>query len=124
MFFSRPAGHKYVHRTTPAKEDFDETDLTVEITWTDIILPDIVPVGTIAVLLGVYLKTTEANRTIQFRKNGDDNFVEGNGLTTQVAGQGIRNHFWVACDADRKIEYYKGAATWTNINVTVLAWII
>ena len=123
MFFSRPAGHKYFDRGDPSSEDFDETDLNVELSWTDIDLSGIVPAGAVAVLLAVMLNTVEANATMQLRKNGNSNFIEGDGLTVQVANQSVRSHFWLACDTARKIEYYLSPATWSTINVTVKAWI-
>ena len=115
---------EFVDRGDPASEDFDQTDIDIDKTWTDIDLSSIVPVGTVAVLLAVELRAAVANVTLQFRKKGNANFLEGNGMTTQVDAQSIRSHFWIACDTNRKIQYFRGAGEYTKINISVIAYIV
>jgi len=124
MFFSRPAGHKYVDRGDPSGADFDETDLTVKGTWTEIDLSSIVPIGAVAVAIALEVDTAPALATIQFRKKGNTNFIEGDGLTTQILDKSIRGTLILSCDSDRKIEYMLGDATWNEIDFVVKGWFI
>lgn len=118
------SGHKYVSRGDPDEADFDETDFTVQNQWTDIDLSSIVPSGTVLVLLAVLVRSSTAGGQLQFRKNGNTNFIEGDGIICDIANQPTCGTLLIPCDADRKIEYFSSEVTWTWIDVTIKGWFI
>jgi hypothetical protein len=95
----------YVDRGDPAAADFAWADVTADGTWRDLDLSGIVPVGTKAVSLYVWLSDNAVNSEIQFRKNGNSNEYAVQSTATQVANIIIRQNMIIACDTNRIIEY-------------------
>jgi len=122
MFFSRPAGHKYTNRGDPAVCDFDLTDFPAEDTWYDLNLSDIVPPNTKGVIITVKTVNSGAGGTMYFRKNGNSNVIEGDGVETQVALVKARANLIIGCDNNRIIEGFMSNLTFTSIEITVTGW--
>ena len=73
MFFSRPAGVKYVDRGDPANFDFDTGAFTDDNTWRELDLSSIIGVGVKTVHLRVRFASDSSGVSLAFRKKGNTN---------------------------------------------------
>lgn len=125
MFASgKPAGggHEYVDRGDPAARDYAIGDFTADGTWRDLDLSSIVPAGAVAVALSVIIQDDAVNSTFQFRKNGNSNTAVAAVARTLIANVIQYQDLFVACDANRVIEYSATNLAWINLDVTVKGW--
>lgn len=99
-------GMDYVDRGDPSTWDFRiSTNLTADDTWRDLDLSGIVPVGTVAVLMRTYQLDNTPGTSTQLRKNGSTNVINNQRAYTQVTNISNTITGFVACDANRKLEY-------------------
>lgn len=114
---------RFADRGDPAAVDFTELTLTADNQLHDMDLSAILPVGTSAALLAVEYTATTANQSIIFQKKGNTHGINEGKLATEVAAQKVSADIWVACDANRKIQYLiTDPHPPTAINVTVRGW--
>ena len=102
--------------------DFDQDDLTEDATWRDLDLSSIVPAGAKTVLLLVIVKDDAVGSVFYIRENGNSNEYNKSGIKTMVVNESNMQDFIVACDSDRKVEYYATNTTWTAIAIAVKGW--
>jgi len=124
MFFSRPAGQKYVDRGNVDALDFVVGDLTTDWTWRDLDLSAIVPVNAIAVHIVAIVRDDNAISNFQFRKNGFTTEINISRIATQSNLASMYMDVIQPCDADRVIEYRATNTTFSTISIYVRGWII
>ena len=124
MFFSRPAGHKFVHRGDPVSVDFTTGNFVKDDAWHDLDLSSIIPLGTKLVFFRITCECVNAARNVLFRKNGDSNFANIVQILTQISNLNISADICVSPDATRKIEYLVNPDTWDVIDLVVKGWIV
>jgi len=124
MFFSRPAGHKYVDRGDIDAYDFEVGDLTCDWTWRELDFSAIVPANAVAVHLQVIVRDDSAISNLQLRKKGFSNEINIGRVTTQNNLASLYAHIIQPCDADRIIEYRVTNTTWNTIALTVFGWFV
>ncbi len=114
---------KFIDRGNKATSaDFNQAVLNVDETWTDIDLSGIVPAGVKAVVISVYIQTTAALKSFQLRKNGNADIWNRSLMFTQIADLAFGGDAIVPLDSNRVIEYWRDAATWSTIQLTVKGW--
>ena len=116
-------GDTYVDRGDPANYDFTQADFTAVQTWTDHSFAGIVPAGAKAIHLRMVFRDNLVNTSFQLRENGNVSGRNVFSYNTINVDQWYSISDFVACDADRKLEYYTDGG-FTNINVVVRGWII
>lgn len=112
----------FIDRGDPAAYDWDHNDLTIDDGWHDLDLSAIVPAGAKSVEFNLYVSTTAVSKTFMLRKNGNANIINSAGLVPPVAGVPFRGDAEVACDVDRKIEYFGNAGAFNYIYIVVRHW--
>jgi hypothetical protein len=112
----------FTNRGDPNVVDWSNLVLTCDGAWHDLDLSAIVPEGTKAVLFAFYCLDNVASSTVKLRKKGNVNIINVAECRTQVANVAIYNVGIVACDADRKIQYYATNTVFTAIGLTVAGW--
>lgn len=124
MFYSRPAGHKYVYRGDAPDYDFKIGNFTIPQDWTALSLAHIVPKGAVAVALYLRANGNTPNARMYIKKNGQLStynvlvVAQGYG-SVQTINNGI-----VAIDNNRCIACKIDDATWNSIQLTVCGWFI
>lgn len=109
-------------RGDPSVADFTQATLTADGNWHDLDLSNIIPSRAKSVLLVCTIMDETANNTLYLRKKGNVNILNIINFTTQVANVFFRGDGIVACDKDRKIQYWLTAVPWTEIKITVKGW--
>ena len=124
MFFSRPAGHKYVDRGDVQDYDWTKIDLIADNEQHDLDLSSIIPIGTQLVAIVINLAGTDTVSKLVLRNK--DNTADWNSCTlnTQHANYTITHTKWVKPNADRLISYRLGAVTWGFVNLVVKGWLV
>lgn len=112
----------YIDRGDAQSWDWTLTDFSVENTWTDLDCASKVPAGASHIALRLLLTSDDLPARIDLRENGLSYEVTLSRCSVHVAA--VQSCFFlvVACDADRKIEYKRNIASWTNLNVHILGW--
>ena len=122
MFFSIPAGHKYVDRGDPATPDFDLSDIPDDDIWYDLDMSGIIPVGTAAVVISLYTSSSLAGSTLWFREKGKNNVIEGNGAEVVVANTYVRQNLLLPCNNNRTIQGNRNNLSFTIMEIVVTGW--
>lgn len=112
----------YNDRGDPSAYDFTLANLTTDGTWRDLDLSAIVPAGTKAVLLLINVWDDKSNTDLYLKEKGNSNAYNASRINTQIANVSILNDAIVACDDNRKIQYYAENTTWTALNLVVRGW--
>lgn len=113
----------YIDRGDPSSVDFSKTDFTIDGYWHVLDLSNIVPEGATLIHFSVAALVPFDDITMAFVKNGSVN--KKNGATIRVP-HGNKEYYksdWVACDVNRKIEYWISDVTWTTLDVLVRGWL-
>jgi hypothetical protein len=113
---------KKVDRGDPAAVDKVVGDFGTTGAWTDMDLSAIVPAGALFVDLSFEVQATAAGFGLTLRKKGNANGPASISARSQAANVLVPAFGSIACSTGRVIQYYLDAATWTAINLTVLAW--
>lgn len=122
MFFSRPAGHKFVHRGNPDGYDWTAGDFTVDSGFHDLDLSGIIPVNTKLVLLRAKFKSAEIGKFFELQRKGDYYHVNMFSLFSIVSNQWSCGDCLIQSDADRLIEYAITTGSSPTINLMVGGW--
>lgn len=122
MFFSRPAGDKFISRGDLAVYDFVTANFTIDYEWHTLDLSAIVPVGSHRISIEVSFRGSVGTELIIFK---NDDYVNNRNrlpfLTTDADIQWFGSGM-VDCSGDRKIKY-KFNSTVVDINLSVLGWV-
>jgi len=121
MYFSRPAGHKYIDRGDPADADFSQADLIQDNTWRLLDLSLVVGTGVKLLVIYTYFDNDVSLSYISFRQAGNSNPWNSDGVFNHVIGVAGYETILVICDADGKIEY-KSGSTDNKIDGSVRGW--
>jgi len=114
----------YVDRGDPSDLDFVVGDFTTDGDSHVLNLSGIVPAGATLVHFTFNIKDDALDSYIMFTKNGNSNTrVRMIGRTFAVNVTTDYEGF-VACDANRYIQYKAAPVTFTDINVTIKGWFI
>ena len=122
MFFTRPAGHKFVDRGDPVDVDFDKNDLTTDNTWNELDLSSIVPISAVSVIFHVVAKQATFGNVIMFRKKGNTNDTNLGALYVQVAAVYVSTEVTIPLAGDAIIEYNASDVVWDTLNINIRAW--
>lgn len=122
MFFSRPAGHKYVGRGDPSTVDFDKDDLTQDGNYHDLDLSAIIPKNIKLLILRLTVNTLEASISGMFRTKSNSNEINVEQFYTLVGGNPRYFTFLLSPNSSRIIEYKLGSASWSVCNITICGW--
>jgi len=117
-----PSPVSYNDRGDPSSWDFSKTDFTADGGYHVLDLSSKVPEGTTLVHLLVHALTAYNNSLIIFRKNGNINDVNREIIYVRHGNNTYLESKWVACDADRKIEYWTTDVVWVSLDVMVRGW--
>lgn len=112
----------YIDRGDPASYDFSKADFSTDGQWHVLDLSNIVPAGTTLVHLSIGAVIAYANSYIQFRKNGIVNDINKKIIVILFGNKEYYEDAQVACDADRKIEYWMSDRTWVTLDMLVRGW--
>ncbi len=114
----------YVDQGDPSGAHYMTGTFTTDGNWHDLDLSSKVPAGATVVHLLLNMRDNLANVAAEFRKNGNSNAQNIFWQRTQVANISIINDFFLACDANRVIEYRFSNTTWSYIQLQVRGWLI
>lgn len=124
MFFSRPAGHKYIDRGDPQAFDKSVGDFVKDGAYHDWDLSDIVGKRRSLVILRLFGRTTAGGREGVFRTKGDTGIINVSTVFTQIADRNINWNIWVYTDKDGIIQY-NFPDTWDSLlSVGVRGWFV
>jgi len=117
-------GYEYIPRPATT-HDIDQTALTTDGTWKvdGLILDGIVPVGAVAVNLGLRIIDDTAANWFQVRQNATNAGVTAS-VTVPAANIEDNAYAVLGIDANRLMDYAGVNDTITTIRVTVLGWFI
>ena len=113
----------YTDRGDPSSYDFSKTDFTTDGEWHVLDLSVLVPEGTTLVHLLIGANTAYNNSWIRFCKKGSVNRLNADWMSIRHGNTENYESKWVACDADRKIEYWMSSRVWIQLDVLVRGWI-
>lgn len=114
---------RYTDRGDPTSWDFSKTDFSTDGQWHVLDLSSIVPEGATVVHLKIKAQIAYNNSIIAFCKKGMTNKLNGATLMIRHGNNEYYEERWVACDVDRKIEYWTSNRTWVILDVLVRGWI-
>jgi hypothetical protein len=122
MFFSKPAGDKFIDRGDIAAVDFLTESLTKNGSWQELVLSGIIPANAKSVLLRLYVVETTGNLLFMFRKNGYVN--EGNAVMRHTYGANLDCAYdiTVPCNSSGIVDYLFVPGTWSIAYITVGGW--
>lgn len=115
---------EYVSRGDPAAVDKATGDFTKDGDFHDLDLSAIVPAGATAIQVRVSSKVTTTGKAFVLRKKGLVNAIAMSSLWSVVINLEQSMTLFVACDANRVIEYRADGGTWTILDMVVVGWLI
>jgi hypothetical protein len=106
----------------PSAADFVKGDLTNDTTWNDLDLSSIIPEGTRVVRLSIKYQTPFVGDNILFRKKGQANAIQVDGLYSQIANKPDLRSVEVGVNESRvcQIKVDRAPSSWSQIDITVL----
>lgn len=115
----------YTDRGDPSSWDYSKADFTTDGEWHTLDLSGIVSEGATVVHLSVYAYNAYANSWIFFCKKGIVNRTFNREAFSIRQGGNVEYYEskWVACDEDRKIEYWMTDRDWGRLDMVVRGWI-
>ena len=105
MFFSKPAGHRYIDRGDPDSEDFTQADLIQDNTWRELDLSSVIGTGIKLLLIYTYFDNDVSLSNIDFRQPGNSGAWNADGVFNHVIGVSGYETIQVLTDKNGKIEY-------------------
>lgn len=116
----------YVDRGDVADFDFTIATLTADDNWHDLVLSSIIPVGVVSVNFGISTTPTSLPGNVLFRKKG---YTGNRNIFVWRCVVATLTHefcFFIPPDSNRIVEYNATEIPggWTNLNITVLGWLI
>ena len=124
MFFSRPAGVRYVDRGDIVDIDFNVPDYTRDGLWHDLDLSGIIDKGTKLVLIRMGIKCNAAGKWIKFRQKGYENNANVAMLFTQVSLKDFDADILVRPDINGVIQYCIEPDTWGSLTTVIRGWFV
>jgi len=124
MFFSRPAGHKYIDRGDRALYDIEESTLTLDGTWQTLDLSAYIPVGTVLVIIGGRFNSPAVGARFLVVENPNNGEYNASGVIIHTASINHIGDLIVKPDKNRIIRYVGSADTWTAIELTIRGWFV
>ena len=88
---SSPLGNKFIDRGDFSGTDFSESTFTAVASWADLDLSSIIPAGTTAVLITLYIRDSAVNSEFDFRTKGNVNISNKGRLATHFKKFNIIN---------------------------------
>lgn len=104
----------------PTGPTVSQGTLTLDGNWNDLDLSSYGSSDTVAFLLYVVIQDDAADRTLNFRKNGNTHNVPCATVINYVADEDYFGSFVVPCDTSQVIEYKGTSTTWTKAEITVM----
>jgi len=114
----------FVDRGDPIDNDWLIGDFPLNDTIGEIDCSGVIPVGTKFIDVSIAVNCNNVGAILALFKNGYTNLNNIILTEIQVSGVSMWNDGIIACDANRKIGYYKSTATWNYIGVLVRGWIL
>lgn len=102
--------------------DFDIGDFTVVDVWTDLDLSTIIPPGTTAVLLRIWLKFSNVRSYFKFRTKGNVNAINVSSIFSQVINTEDCADMIVPTKGQQIIQYLCDRRINVTISFTVGGW--
>jgi len=124
MFFSRPAGIKYVNRGDPTAYDFSVANFTTDNTWRDLDLSTIIGIGEKLVILRGVISCSDALSNIAFKKKGLINEHNRSRRYVPNINEPLDYDILVPCNSEGMVQYKGQNDTWTILNYIVLGWFV
>jgi len=119
------AGQEWVFRDWLNSLDYMHTDLTLDGSWHDLDLSEIIPVGTTLVLIALKLMHSVARKTIRFRRKGSANNTVLTARTTGESMSVLETSLMVQPDTDGIIQYRADStASWGTIHIRLMGWLV
>ena len=122
MFFSRPAGHKYISAPSSEPNEFNFTleDFTTNGLWNDLDLSSIIGSKEALVILAISIQTTEY--PCEFLLDTKNTLVKYNnvGFRPFTINEYYSYFLTVLTDVFGKIKYLASDVTWSDINISVI----
>ena len=115
-------GPVYVDRGDPSSVDFTKNTMGVRGAWTDLALSGIIPSGIVSVHVKMTMLATLPGGEFALRKNGNTNAINIPIIYAAQNSYTINQDAIVACDSDRKIEYYISAGAHPVVDLTIRGW--
>jgi len=112
----------FIDRGDTAAADYTKDTLTTDEAWHTLDLSAIVPKGTTAVAIRLFIRTGANNRYVTFKRNGQANNINSSYVLTQASNVSYGCDIIVPVDSDRKVEYKIENVVWTTCNVTIKGW--
>jgi len=112
----------YHDRGDPAGVDFATGDLTTDGTWRALDCSGVVPEFATAIQFTLIVKDDLVGKSFSLEKYGNSNHTNTLPVYTLVANQYIIQNGVVACDGDRKCQYYGDNTAFTNIFIIIAGW--
>lgn len=112
----------FTDRGDPDAYDYAKEDLTIDGAWHDMDLSGIISKYARAVLIIGHLQGNGADWHIKFRKKGNVNEVNHDGMETVRANIERHRSSIVALDSDRKIQYKVDDQAWDTLDLAIRAW--
>jgi len=113
----------YIHRGDPNTFDFFVENFTADGAWHTLSLAAIIPANAKLVHLRMRIKDDVTGRDFYIRKTGLANAVNVHKLGLQAANIPNEANDIIDCTGQR-IDYWLTSATWTEVALVVLGWII
>ena len=114
-----------ITKRSDAEYDFIETDLTKDAAWHDMDLSGVLPEGTEGFFMRIAFKNTAPVQVFQVCKKGDNKTKVSNlhSVSTPVADTYVVFDIGpVFVDANREIEYFAHATTWTELKGVITSY--
>jgi len=124
MFFTRPAGVKYVDRGDPENYDFVYTDLIRDGAFHDLDLSGIIPKGRPLLIVRLSLRTGTGIGSVWFKPKGMTYDKNSSTVYTQLQDVIYSLDISVYPNADGFIEYYVSGDVFNIINIIVRGWFV
>jgi len=122
MFFSRPAGLKYVNRGDIVLPDYDKTTLTIDGAWHSLNLVAIIPANAKLVCLDLEVKDELVGVKLSINCAGFSLHGTLYRVKTVVTNESIARGVTVPLTNNAIIQYRVDDIVWLTANISVMGW--
>jgi len=112
----------FIDRGDTPDQDFKDADFITDGSWHEMDLSGIIPLGTKAVSIYLYIIDNLTNSYLQFKTRGNVYHYNASQLRTQVANLYNDADLVVIPRSDLKIQYRATNTTFSHIRLTVKGW--
>lgn len=124
MFFSSPAGGKYVDRGLQETTDYTEETLDMTAGWHELDISGIIGKGEKLVLIELYLASATGNREFVLRTHNQEDTKNFGSMFTGDTGGKKAQLMSVLTDKDGKIDHFTSLATGDFMHATIRGWFV